>query len=44
MTQINVTLDSELLHGLFTSDGKDEAFATCIPGIYNEGGLTPNLV
>ena len=26
MTQINITLESERLHGLFTSDGRDEAF------------------
>jgi len=26
MTQINLTLDSEILHGLFSSNGSDEVF------------------
>ncbi len=36
MTQINVTLDSEILHGLFTSDGKDEAFSKLLECILNQ--------
>lgn len=36
MTQINVTLDSEILHGLFTSNGKDEAFAKLLESILNQ--------
>jgi hypothetical protein len=27
MTQINLTLDSEILKRLFTSDGRDKAFS-----------------
>lgn len=36
MTQINVTLDSEILHGLFTSNGKDDAFAKLLESILNQ--------
>jgi len=36
MTQINVTLDSEILHGLFSSNGKDEAFAKLLESILNQ--------
>lgn len=36
MTQINVTLDSEILHGLFTSSGKDDAFAKLLESILNQ--------
>lgn len=36
MTQINVTLDSEILHGLFTSNGKDNAFAKLLESILNQ--------
>lgn len=36
MTQINVTLDFEILHGLFTSNGKDEAFANLLESILNQ--------
>lgn len=36
MTQINVTLDSEILHGLFTSNGKDDAFTKLLGSILNQ--------
>jgi transposase-like protein len=36
MAQINVTLDSEILHGLFTSNGKDEAFSKLLECILNQ--------
>jgi len=36
MTQLNVTLDSEILHGLFSSNGKDEAFAKLLENILNQ--------
>lgn len=36
MTQINVTLDSEILHGLFSSNGKDKAFAKLLESILNQ--------
>ena len=36
MTQINITLDSEILHGLFTSNGKDDAFAKLLESILNQ--------
>lgn len=36
MTQINVTLDSEILHGLFTSNGKDDVFAKLLESILNQ--------
>lgn len=36
MTQIHVTLDSEILHGLFSSTGKDEAFAKLLESILNQ--------
>ncbi|SHE62061.1 IS256 family transposase [Alkalibacter saccharofermentans] len=36
MTQINVTLESEILHGLFTSNGKDDAFAKLLESILNQ--------
>lgn len=26
MAQLNITIESEILHGLFTSDGRDEHF------------------
>jgi hypothetical protein len=26
MTQLNITIESEILHGLFTSDGRDKTF------------------
>jgi transposase-like protein len=36
MTQINVTLDSDILHGLFTSNGKDETFSKLLECILNQ--------
>lgn len=36
MAQINLTVDSELLKGLFTADGKDEAFAALVTAILNQ--------
>lgn len=36
MTQINLTLDSEVLKGLFTAEGKDEAFAGFVSAILNQ--------
>ena len=36
MTQINVTLDSEILHGLFSSNGRDEAFSKLLECILNQ--------
>lgn len=35
MTQINVTLDSEILHGLFSSNGRDESFSKLLECILN---------
>lgn len=36
MAQINLTVDSELLKGLFRADGKDEAFAALVSVILNQ--------
>lgn len=36
MAQINLTVDSELLKGLFTTNGKDEAFASLVSTILNQ--------
>ena len=36
MAQVNLTLDSEVLKGLFTADGKDEAFAGLMSVILNQ--------
>ena len=36
MAQVNITVDSELLKGLFTADGKDNAFAALISTILNQ--------
>ena len=36
MAQINLTLDSEVLKGLFTAEGKDEAFAGLVSIILNQ--------
>jgi putative transposase len=36
MTQFNITISGELLHGLFLSNGKDEAFAKLLEGIHRE--------
>ena len=36
MAQLNITLESEILHGLFTSDGRDEAFSKLLAAILNQ--------
>ena len=36
MAQLNITLDIELLHGLFTKDSKDEAFSRLLEAILNQ--------
>jgi len=36
MAQLNITLESEILHGLFTSDGRDEAFSKLLASILNQ--------
>ena len=35
MAQLNITLDTELLHGLFTKETKDEAFSKLLEEIFN---------
>ena len=35
MAQVNITLEMEVLKGLFTSDGKDKAFARLLETILN---------
>jgi transposase-like protein len=36
MAQLNITLDTDLLHGLFTKDTKDEAFSKLLEAILNQ--------
>lgn len=36
MAQLNITLDTELLHGLFMKDTKDEAFSKLLEAILNQ--------
>ncbi len=36
MAQYNITLTEELLHGLFVSNGKDEAFSKLLEEIFNQ--------
>ena len=36
MAQLNITLETELLHGLFTKDSKDEAFSRLLEAILNQ--------
>jgi len=36
MAQLNITLESEILHGLFTSNGRDEAFSKLLESILNQ--------
>lgn len=36
MTQFNITLSAEHLHGLFTSNGRDQAFAKLLEEIFNQ--------
>jgi len=36
MAQFNITLETELLHGLFTKDGRDDAFPKLLETILNQ--------
>jgi len=36
MALLNITIESEILHGLFTSDGRDEAFSKLLASILNQ--------
>lgn len=36
MAQLNITVDTDILHGLFTSTGRDEAFAKLLETILNQ--------
>lgn len=36
MAQLNITLDTELLHGLFTKDNRDDAFSKLLEVILNQ--------
>lgn len=36
MAQFNITLESELLHGLFSKDGRDDAFSRLLETILNQ--------
>jgi len=36
MAQLNITLESKILHGLFTSEGRDEAFSKLLASILNQ--------
>jgi len=36
MAQLNITLDTEILHGLFTKESKDEAFSKLLKEIFNQ--------
>ncbi len=36
MAQLNITLDTELLRGLFTKDGRDDAFSKLLEAILNQ--------
>ena len=36
MAQLNITIESEILYGLFTSDGRDEAFSKLLASILNQ--------
>ena len=36
MARINITLETEILHGLFSKDGKDDAFAKLLETILNQ--------
>ena len=39
MAQVNITLEMEVLKGLFTSDGKDKALCANIDVASIEGGI-----
>lgn len=36
MAQFNITLETDLLHGLFSKDGRDDAFSKLLETILNE--------
>ena len=36
MAQLNITLETELLHGLFSKDKRDDAFAKLLEEILNQ--------
>jgi putative transposase len=36
MAQYNITITEELLHGLFLSNGRDEAFSKLLEEIFNQ--------
>ena len=36
MAQFNITITEELLHGLFLSNGRDEAFLKLLEEIFNQ--------
>ena len=36
MAQFNITITEELLHGLFLSNGRDEAFSKLLEEIFNQ--------
>ena len=36
MAQLDITLDTELFHGLFTKDQRDDAFARLLEAIRNQ--------
>ena len=40
MAQFNITITKELLHGLFLSNGRDEAFSKLLEEIFNQVLLT----
>ena len=39
MAQLNITLDTEVLHGLFTKNSKDEAFSSLLEAIQNQAQI-----
>jgi putative transposase len=41
MAQYNITITKELLHGLFLSNGRDEAFSKLLEEIFNQVLLAP---
>ena len=36
MAQLDITLDTELLHGLFTKDNRDDSFSKLLEAILNQ--------
>jgi len=41
MAQFNITITEELLHGLFLSNGRDEAFSKLLEGNLQPGTFSP---